>query len=153
RTSTFITGRIGAAQGLVIAALFFSMSVLSAVTTVTVGGLSLGNLASSLGGSSAALASSPPIQDTVGKGLTNVKLKSDISTVMQGLTLRLLRNDVGSAKSYLGYQSDLSTAEINSRVNRMQTNFNAALQDVSTKTAQAASGAGWSIFTVMLLGF
>lgn len=152
RTSTFITGRIGAAQGLVIAALFFSLSVLTSATAVTIGGLSLGGLASALDGRNANLASVPVIQDTVGKALTNVKLKSDLSTVTQGLTVRLLRREVNSAKNYLAYQSDLTAAQVDSRINGIENDFNSALQNVTTKAAQATSAAGLSVFIVMLFG-
>lgn len=152
RISTFITGRIGAAHGLVISAIFFAFMIYGAGQTIGFAGEGLGNLIGLTRINSNTFVNNSTIQNIVEKALGGATLKSDPSTVSKEVINRLLQGNTESAKNYLSYQTGLSTAEIDTRFNRMEAEFKAALQTTGIKTANAVSSAAWTIFWIMLLG-
>lgn len=152
RTSTFITGRVGAAQGLIIASLFFAFMVYGVGVTIGAAGKGLGNLVSALGMGAGDLATNPSVQSAVQKALGDVNLKSDPSVVAEGLATRLLRGDTDGARIYLAYQTGLSQSEVSARIETLQQEFNTTIRGVAANTAQAVSSAGWSLFWILALG-
>ena len=152
RISHFMTSRIGAAQGLVIASVFFVALVFGAGQLI--GGVAggLGKVAQAAGDGASSLSNNPAIQDTVNKALANTNLKSDPAEVLQGLTLRLLQGDTESAKNYYAYQSGLAPAEVDAKLSQMRSDFDVAVKRVSEKTAHAVGDTGLMLFVVVLLG-
>lgn len=152
RTSTFITGRIGAAQGLTIAALFFVTMIYGMGQTVEVAGKGLGSVVSVIGMNATNLAGQPVIQNTVEKSLANLPLKSDPTTVVQGLATRLLSGSTDSAKTYLAYQTGLTETEVNARIGVLQAELKSQVKEVSDQIAKAVAAAGGVMFLVLILG-
>ncbi len=152
RTSTFITDQIGAAQGLILAAVFFAFMIYGAGQTIGIAGRGLGNVVSSVGGSASSLASNTTLQNTIENSLAGTELKSEPSTVIQGLLTRLIRGDSEGAKTYLSYQTGLSEAELNARYARLETEFKATAQAVGVKAAEGVSKAAWNTFWILIAG-
>lgn len=152
RTSHFITARVGAVQGVVIAAIFFTFMIYGAGVTIGAAGKGLSSVAGAVGAGVGDVASSPEVQNVVQKALGDSALKSDPATVVQGLVVRLLRGDVQGTKTYFAYQTGLDAAEVDTRMASLQQEFNETLRTIGTKAANAASAAGWTLFTTLLLG-
>jgi hypothetical protein len=145
RTSTYITGRVGAAQGITIAAIFFVI-MLSGV------GVFLGGLGATLGAGSMNITSSPVMQNAIEDSLGNLDLNSDTDVVISGLLTRLLQGHLDAAKAYLGNQTDLTSAELDSRFAALQDNFRDTLRAASSQAASAASKSALSIFIILVVG-
>jgi hypothetical protein len=152
RTSTFITGRIGAAQGLIISSLFFTFMIYGLGATIGAAGRGLGNIVGSIGMDAANVAVDPAMQGLIENEFGDVTLKSDPAVVAQGLNSRLLSGNPESARSYLRYQTGLSNEEINRRLSSIEAEMQGSLKNAAVKTAQAVSRAGWSLFFILLLG-
>jgi hypothetical protein len=152
RTSTFITSRIGAAQGLIIASIFFSFMIYGVGKTLGFAGKGLGNMASTVTSGAGDLASDPMVQNTVQQALGDANLKSDIKTVVQNLGTFLIRGDRDSARNYLSYETGLPPEEIEARFEKLQQEFSANLKTAGVRTAKAVSNAGWALFITLLIG-
>lgn len=145
RTSTFITGRIGAAQGLTIAALFFTLMLYGA-------GYAIGGLGNAIGVGAMNVATSPVVQNTVEDAVGDLELNSDTDVVVSGLMSRLLSGNFDSAKAYLASQTDLSQAELDQRFSQLQANLQATLRTVSARAAEAAGKSAGSFFIILAVG-
>ena len=152
RISRFVTTRIGAAHGFVIASLFFFILVAGAGKILGGVAKGLGNLTQTAAEGASSLGSSPFVQDSVNKAFGSTNLKSDPQTVAQGLTVRLLQGDTESAKSYYAYQTGLSQTEVDTKVTQLQNDFNAAVKKAEEKTAAAVGDAGLTLFVLFLVG-
>ena len=152
RISRFVTAKVGAAHGFVIASLFFMILLFGAGSAI--GGVVSGfaSLAKGAADQTANVGSNPMIQDTVNKALGTTKLKGDPKDVAQGLTIRLLQGDVDSAKSYLAYQTDMSQADIDAKATQLKADFDAAMKKAAEKTAHAVSDASLVLFVLFLVG-
>jgi hypothetical protein len=142
RVSIFVTPRIGAAQGFVIAGLFHS--VMWAQMVLAAGAVSLG-VTSAAGFAASQLDQSSVISDAVESALGGAGLKSDTGTVARELTARILRGDTEAARNYLASQTDV--ADLDQRLVDIQ---NKAMQ-AATGTAKAVAGVGWTLFLTVLL--
>lgn len=152
RTSTFITDQIGAAQGLILAALFFGFMIYGAGQTIGVAGRGLGSMVNSIGINASNLATNTNLQNVIENSLGDTGLKSEPSVVVQGLFSRLLQGDSDAAKTYLSYQTGLSEAELNARYLKLETEFKAAAQAAGVKAAQGISHAAWNTFWILIAG-
>lgn len=152
RTSTFITDQIGAAQGLILAALFFGFMIYGAGQTLGVAGRGLGSMVSSVGISASSLASNTALQNTIENSLADTGLKSEPSVVVQGLFSRLVRGDSEGAKAYLSYQTGLTEAELNARYVKLENEFKTTAQAVGVKAAEGVSKAAWNTFWILIAG-
>jgi hypothetical protein len=145
RTSTYITRRIGAAQGLTIAALFFSIMLYGA-------GYALGGLGNAIGMGAMNLATSPVVQNSVEDAISDLDLNSDTDVVVSGLMSRLLSGNVDSAKAYLASQTDLSEADLDQRFSQLQTDLQNSLRTASAQAASAAGKSAGSFFIILAVG-
>ena len=152
RTSTFVTLRIGAAQGLVIAALFFIGLVWGVGVTVGMAGAGLSGLASKATDSTAKILSQPAVQATVENTLSGVPLKSDPTVVAEGLATRLLSGNVVGAETYFAYQTGLPPAEAKQKIDKLSAEFKASVKEAGVKVSKAMAVAGWVFFLIVLLG-
>lgn len=152
RTSTYITGRIGAAQGLTIAALFFTAMMFGVGQVVGMAGQGMGRAAGAMGAGVANIASNTSVQNTVEDALGGTTLKSDPSVVVKGVLTRLIAGNPDSAKAYLGYQTGLSSADLDARFATLQTNFQNTMTTVATKAADAAAKSAMSVFLILVVG-
>lgn len=152
RTSTFITDQIGAAQGLILAALFFAFMIYGAGQTLGIAGRGLGSMVNSIGISASNLASNTSLQNIIENSLGDTGLKSDPSVVVQGLFNRLIQGNSESAKTYLSFQTGLSEAELNARYLKLETEFKTAAQIAGVKAAEGISRAAWNTFWILIAG-
>ncbi len=152
RSSTFITARIGAAQGIVIASLFFTIMLYGVGKSIGAAGSGLASLVGAAGETGATMASNPAVQNTIDKALGGVTLKSEPTVVAQELGVRLLQGNADSARNYLSYQTGLPAAEIDARYAAMETQFKAAMKTAAANTADAVAKAGWMLFALLSLG-
>lgn len=152
RTSVLITGRMGAAQGLVIAALFFGFMMYGAGQTLGMAGSGLSNALGTIGAGVGSLSSHVAVQNAVENNLGGVNLKSTPAEVVQGLISRLLQGDNESAKMYLSAQTGLPPAEIDARYARIENDFKTSLQSAGMKAAEAVANTGMVVFWMFVAG-
>jgi hypothetical protein len=160
RVSKFQTGRIGSAQGLVIAALFLGAFLYQTVATIGAAGSSIGGLIGKGAGAAAQgvqrAAQNPAVQNTVTnlseEALGDLNLRSDPQTVATGVGTRLLRGDVNGAKNYLALQAGISPAEADARIAQLQGRVSATVEEAKEGAASALKSFGWSLFLLVVLG-
>ena len=152
RVSRFVTPRIGAAHGFVIAALFFGLLVSGAGKIIGGVASGLGQFAISSVNSPTALGSDPLVQDSIYRALGTSTLKSEPRVVAEGLMARLSMGNTESARSFYAYQTGLSPAVVDARVAAMQEEFNGAVRAAGEKTANVVGDAGMSLFVFSIVG-
>ena len=130
RVSKFKTGRVGSAQGLVIAALFLGFFLYQMLSAIG----SAGSLAKDVTQNPAlnrAIASFT--EDAVG----DLNLRSNSEVVAQGLGSRLLQGDTEGAKNYLASHSAITSEEADARILSLKAKIDNTLAE--TKEAAAAA--------------
>lgn len=159
RVSNFITPRIGGAQGLVIASVFFVAFLWQIGMTLgwagsTIGGAvgTAGRAAGSQAGNVARLYDNPQVQSLLDRATANLNLRSDPEVVAQGVANRLLRGDQEAAKNYLAYQAGITPAEADRRLGEIRGDFVATAENAATTAANVLAGVGWALFGMMVLG-
>lgn len=160
RISKFRTGRIGSAQGLVIAALFVGFFLYQTLATIGMAGQAMGGMIKGSGGMIARgmdkAAESPVINNAVSNvaedAIGDLNLKSDVRTVGTGVATRLVRGDPEGAKNYLSMQAGITPAEADTRIAQMKTRVDKVIEDAREGTAAALKSVGWSLFLLTLLG-
>lgn len=159
RVSSFFTARVGAAQGLVIAALFSVLFLyqvgltLGAVTGGVANAVSgIGGAAASQAGNVNRLIQTPQIQQLIDRATANLNLRSEPEVVAQGVATRLIRGDEESAKNYLAYQAGITPEEADQRLAGIREDFTAAVQSAGQTAANVIQTIGWTMFAMLLLG-
>lgn len=152
RTSTFVTHRIGAAHGLIIASLYFGLMLLGAGQTIGMAGKGVGYAFGSIGAGAGSLASSSVVQHSVEDAMGAVNLKSEPSVVIGGILTRLIRGNPESAKNYLANQTGLSGAELNTRFNRIENEFKSSAATIGANATSVISRSAWAVFLLLLAG-
>ncbi len=160
RISKFRTGRIGSAQGLVIAALFVGFFLYQTMATIGMAGQAMGGMIKGSGGMIAQgvdkATESPVINNAVSSvaedAIGDLNLKSDIRTVGTAVASRLVRGDSEGAKNYLSMQAGITPAEADTRIAQMKTRVDKIIEDAREGTAAALKSIGWSLFLLTLLG-
>ncbi len=160
RVSKFRTGRIGSAQGLVIASLFVGFVLWQTMVALGAAGNIVGSLIGKTGEVAAAgaqrISQNPALSNAVSNitesALGDLNLKSDPTTVAQGLGTRLLRGDTQGAKRYLAFQSGLTEAEADQRIAAMRTDVDRAVNNAKETAATAFKSTGWTLFGIVVLG-
>ena len=156
RVSRFQSGRVGSAQGLVIAALFLGMFLYQAISAI--GGL--GQLTGSLVGKSAGalgtgverLSHSPMVKNIVEDKMGDLNLRSNPQDVAVGIAGRLIRGDGEGAKNYLAREAGIPVEEANQRISAARAQVDQAIVKTREATATALKSTGWSLFLLVVLG-
>lgn len=152
RLARFVTPKVGASHGLILASVFFVLMVwgLGSGLSSVANGLGKTVLAASNGVSN--IANNPAVQDVLQRSLGNTQLKSPPKEVIEGLAIRLLQGKPDSAKSYLAFQTSLTEAEVDARMARLQAEFELNAKAAADATAKGIAAAGWSLFLTFLVG-
>lgn len=152
RLAQFVTPKVGASHGLILASVFFILMVwgLGSGLSSVANGLGKTVLAASNGVSN--IANNPGVQDVLQRSLGNAQLKSTPKEVIEGLAVRLLQGNPESAKSYLAFQTNLSEAEVEARMASLQAEFETNAKAAGEATANGIAAAGWSLFLTFLVG-
>ncbi len=155
RVSRFKAPRVGAAQGIVIAALFMVFFLFEAILAVGGAGSLTGNL---IGKTSTMINApidrfigTPAIREQVENVVGDLTLKSDPNLVTAGIAARLIRGNEESAVDYLANQAEISSLEASERISGLKNKINSIIQTAKLATAQALKSTGWSIFFMTLL--
>jgi enamine deaminase RidA (YjgF/YER057c/UK114 family) len=144
RMATRREKKIGAAYGVIITGLFFTLLLFTAgkvLGSVTRG---VGAVTAAAASSASDLASSDEAQDAARGALGSANLKSPAPEVAQGISARLLRGDTEGAKRYYAYQTGQTPAEAEAKVNQLK----AQLDQAAENAAGAAAAIGWTLFVV-----
>lgn len=160
RVSKFKTGRIGSAQGLVIASLFLGFFLYQTVSAIGSAGSMAGSLIQSSGSMVAQGAQKASENPQITGALSNIaedamgdlNLKSEPTVVAQGLGSRLLRGDTQGAKNYLSAQAGITPTEADARIAQMKAQSDKMIANAKEGTATALRSTGWSLFVLVLLG-
>lgn len=152
RISKTHTGRIGSAQGLVIASLFFGLMLYQMAMAIGwLGQTAVGVGQAAVTGAQRA-AEIPAVNAAIEGAIGDLNLKSDPQTVATGLASRLIRGDVDSAKTYLAYQAGISQAEADRRIATLRERVDQAMVQARETAARGLQAAGWTIFLTLLVG-
>lgn len=156
RVSKFHTGRVGSAQGAVIAALFFGFFLYQTFTAIGFLGKATG---AAVGGTVAAASvgvsqasDNPTVNNIIENAMGDLNLKSDPKTVVSGVANRLLRGDTTGAKNYLASQAGITPTEADRRIADLRAQVDQAMMQARDATAKALQATGWSLFATMVLG-
>lgn len=161
RLSNFPSRRIGAGQGVVVAATFFGVILWQAVGVLGWTASAVGSVAggvAQVAGPAASQADvsgigrSPMLRDLVEDSLGGVEIRGDMGAVVAGLASRLVRGDTEAAKGYLARHSNLTSGEIDQRIGQIQGQVDGALNDARVATARTLQASGWSMFAMFILG-
>ncbi len=159
RVSNFITPRVGGAQGLVIASIFFVAFLWQIGATLGWAGSTIGSAlgaagraAGSQAGNIARLYDNPQVQVLIDRATANLNLRSEPEVVAQGVVGRLVAGNQEGAKNYLAYQAGITPAEADRRLGEIRAEFAATAEGVGRTAASVLAGAGWSLFGMMVLG-
>lgn len=152
RVSKFQTGRIGSAQGLVIATLFLGFFLYQTLATI----VSMGGAAGSIIGGVSRVADQPGVMNTVSQlaenALGDMNLRSDPGVVAQGVATRLIRGNTDGAKNYLAMQAGITSEEADARIVQLKTQADKAIGDAKAGAGDALQATGWSLFLLVILG-
>jgi hypothetical protein len=152
RISRFVTTKVGAAHGFVIASVFFILMVWGAGGMLANVARGMGSIAQQDAHGISALSANPVIQDKIYSTLGTTNLKSPPQEVAQGLAARLLAGETDSAKSYYAYQTGLPQAEADAKVNQLKGDLDNAVKITAERTARVIADTGWSLFVTFLVG-
>ena len=160
RVSKFRMGRVGSAQGLVIAALFLGFFLYQSIVAIgsagSAAGSFLGKSGSVIASGAERAAGNPMISNAVSNmaedALGDLNLRSEPQVVAQGLGTRLIRGDTESAKNYLAREAGISPTEADARIAQMKVQVDQTMANAKEGTATAMKSAGWSLFLLVLLG-
>jgi hypothetical protein len=155
RVSKFQTGRIGSAQGIVIAALFLGAFLWQSFMAIG----NLGQLTGSVIGKSVSgvnkISQNPYVSNFVGNltqnAIGDLNLKAEPQVVANGIASRLIQGDTQGAKNYIAFQAGLSQEEANQRITQLKNQFDAGLIEAKQRAASALKSAGWSLFLLVIL--
>jgi hypothetical protein len=152
RVSNYITGRIGATQGLVIASVFFLFMALNLGITIGATSRGVGNVIGAVGGGVADLSKNQQVQQIADQLIVDRNLKSEPEVVVAGIVSRIAQGNTEGAKSYLANQAGMTRAEADQRINQVSAQLNTALKDAGVAAGRVVSGMGWTFFAIILFG-
>lgn len=155
RVSKFASPWVGVAQASVIATLF-SFFILYQVLGMAgwlaqSAGSFIGSAAQMGGQAAQGSGISNTISNMLEDRLGDVQFKGDAKTVVTGVGQRLIQGDRDGAKSYLARNSNLSEAQIESRMAQLNTQVDQAKQDAQQAAATTLKVTGWSLFAFLVL--
>jgi hypothetical protein len=133
RISKFRTGRLGSAQGVVIAALFLGLFLYQTLSLIGSAGSAAGNIIGKTGSLVAVGANNPGVSTAVGNitenALGDLNLRSDPGVVAQGVATRLVRGDADGAKNYLARQARITPTEADARIAQLRIQVDKVVSD------------------------
>lgn len=160
RVSKFQTGRIGSAQGLVIAALFLGFFLYQSVSAIVgmggAAGSMIGKSAVAIGTGASRVAQRPGVMATIGRyaedALGDLNLRSEPTVVARGVADRVVHGDSEGAKNYLARQAGITPEEADARIAQLKTRADRVIDEAKVATGNALQATGWSLFLLVILG-
>ncbi len=152
RVSKFLMGRIGSAQGLVIAALFLGFFLYQSVSAIGSLGSAAGSLVGKSGQAIGEVAQSETISSMAEDVLGDLNLRTEATVVARGVGMRLYRGDTEGAKNYLARQAGITPVEADVRIAQAKQQIDKFVADSKEAAAVALRSTGWSLFLLVVLG-
>ncbi|MBA2403634.1 MAG: hypothetical protein H0V66_02600 [Bdellovibrionales bacterium] len=156
RISKFQSGRVGSAQGLVIAALFLGMFLYQTISAIggigSLTGSLLGKTAGMVGTGVEKMSDSPMVKNMVEDNMGDLNLRSDPQDVATGIAGRVIRGDTEGAKNYLAREAGIPPEEADRRIAAAKTKIDQSLDQARNVAATGLKSAGWSLFLLVVLG-
>lgn len=152
RSSQTHIPKVGGAEALVVASLFFVIMISGVGNAVSGISGTLTGMVKTIGTGATDLSQNPMVQDTINVAIPRDTLKVDPKVFAQGLTARLLSGDTESAKNYFAYNTGMSTAEAEAKMALVRTQIEQSIKVAGDKAAKAASAVGWTLFVTFLIG-
>lgn len=144
RVSKYRNGRLGSAQGLVIAALFLGIFIYQSVSEVF------------WMRDSDNITEQPAVINKVGvyaeDALRDMNLRSDPAVVAQGVATRLIDGNTAGAGNYLSLQTGLSPEEADARISQLKPRVDQVVDNARATAGNAFQATGWSLFLTVFLG-
>jgi len=156
RISKFQSGRVGSAQGLVIAALFLGMFIYQIIGAIggvgRMTGSLIGKTVGIVGISTEKLSESPLIRNVVQDSIGDLNFKNSPEYVVSGVASRLIRGNTEGAKTFLAQEAGVSVTEADQRIASSRDRVEKAMVSTREGAATALKTAGWSLFFLVFLG-
>lgn len=160
RVSKFRLGRIGSAQGLVIASLFLGFFLYQTVVAIgtagSMAGSMLGKTASAMGQGAANISQNEAVTGALRSitedAMGDLNLKSSPGEVAQAVGGRLLRGDTVGAKNILAREAGITPTEADARIATMKSQVDQTVVEAREGAATALKSTGWSLFLLVTLG-
>lgn len=157
RISKFQTARLGSAQGLLIAAIFFTSFMWMTLSTIgwagRMSGQAVGGAATVATQGANQAAQNPILGDIVEDALGDLNIPAErIQLVVTGVATRLLRGDTESAQSYLSRQTGTTPEEAQIRMFQLRTQVDQFMVQAREKAASALKATGWTLFLIITFG-
>lgn len=155
RVSAFRAPKVGAANGILIAALFLGLFLYQSFSAVGALGRAAGSLvggaATAVGVTATAAAQNPTIVSMVEDQFNGLELRSEASTVAMGVGNRLMNKNYEGAKNYLAYQANLTPVEADQRIAQMRAEAERLGDEAKEAASVALKSTGWSLFVLAVL--
>lgn len=156
RVSKFKTGRIGSAQGLVIAALFLGFFFYQIISAIGFAGQATGSIIAKTTGVAGSgvekMANNPQVGSVIENALGDLNLRSEPKQVASEVATRLIRGDGEGAKNYLARQAGITPGEADQRIAQLKLQVDESINKIKAATATALESTGWTIFLLVILG-
>lgn len=147
RVSKFQTGRIGSAQGLVIAAIFLSFIF---VRTFSPGMTFLAANSGALRLEDQQVVMNPVLQ-IVEESIVNLNLRSGLNVAAKGVATRLVRGDKENAGKYLRIESGISPEVANAYIVQMKPTVDKTIDGARSLIEDSVRDTGWALFLLVIL--
>ena len=151
RVARFQSHTVGAAQGLVVAALSIGAAIWLALATVGTVGKVIGQITGVAAQQVALDALNPVVLDLIEDNIGTTKMKGDTGFVVVGLARRLIRSDTEGARNFLLRNSNLTFTEAEARIGVLNQRMYEFLNAARDASAKALMGSGWSLFLMVAL--
>lgn len=155
RIANFITARIGGAQGLVIASIFFSLFLWQIGLAVGWVGGGIARTVGAVGSSVddvAQVMQNPQVSGLLDRLTGDLNLRSEPDVVVEGVIVRLVRGNENGAINYFARQANIPTEQARQRIGAVREDLQAAIQSTAVGATNMMTGAGWALFATMVIG-
>jgi hypothetical protein len=155
RSTAFSSRAVGMWQATVMSALFFAFVLFQMTSWMGTAGRFVGGKA---GGAAdvtrgaSDLLSSPQVQDLMDATFDGLQLKSPPEVVARGVATRLAQGDTDSAENYLARQAGISPEQVHSKIQIVQTQLQAFMNQTREAASATLATAGFALFVVMIIG-
>lgn len=156
RVSRFRANRIGAAEGLVVAALFLGIFLYQSLMAMGWIGRTAGMAAGAAGGAAAtrieSMMDNEVVHTIVEDAILDLDMKAEPKTIISGVATRLMQGNTQEATAYLARQTGIDQAEANQRIDQLRAEVNRAAVAAREATADALQASGWALLALVVFG-
>jgi hypothetical protein len=153
RISNETTPRVGGAQGMVVAALFFALMVFQTGAIFGTIGTGIGAVVGGAGEQIGAIAESPQVQEAFSDILHEGQLQSPPGEVIQQTLSLLVQGDSDGAMDYLAQEIEgVEREELEQRFVEFAENLQETAEAAVDQAGSVMAAIGWTVFLLLVLG-